>query len=96
MDYTNDFQRFEYLVETQAAAVGGRIPLYPGLGVTAGSSSLGSDDTIAQILIARRLGVPGFILFNYSQSWLRRCCSICRADHFGHRVGLSERSLVGI
>jgi len=68
MDYTNDFQRFEYLVTTQAAYVGGRIPLYPGLGVTAGSSSLGSDDTIAQILIARRLGVPGFIVFNYSQS----------------------------
>jgi uncharacterized lipoprotein YddW (UPF0748 family) len=68
MDYTNDFQQFEYMVTTQTAYVGGRIPLYPGLGVTAGSSSLGSDDTIAQILIARRLGTPGFIIFNYSQS----------------------------
>lgn len=66
MDYTSDFERFRSLVSTQLERVAGRIPLYPGIGATAGASALSSDGVIAQILIARRQGATGFVVFNYS------------------------------
>jgi len=68
MDYTEDFERFHRLVSAQSALVAGRIPLYPGIGATATASHLGSDAVIAQILTARNLGTPGFIIFNYNPS----------------------------
>jgi len=66
MDYTSSDIRFENLVSNQLKLVEGRIPIYPGIGVTASSSSLTSDHTVAQISIARRLGAAGFTIFNYS------------------------------
>jgi len=66
MDYTSDCERFRSLVSTQLERVAGRIPLYPGIGATAGASALSSDGVIAQILIARQQGATGFVVFNYS------------------------------
>jgi uncharacterized lipoprotein YddW (UPF0748 family) len=66
MDYTNSNSTFQLLVEMQMNYVAGKVPLYPGIGVGSGSSSLTPDQTIVQILITRRLGTKGFVLFNYS------------------------------
>ncbi len=66
MDYTESDSVFRGRVTSQIAIVNGRIPIYPGVGVTASSSALTPDRTIAQLRIVRELGLDGFILFNYS------------------------------
>jgi len=68
MDYTSDFERFRKLVSAQMEMVGGQIALYPGIGASSSSSSLGPDGIIAQILTARALGTPGFVIFQYDRS----------------------------
>lgn len=66
MDYTNSNSTFQSLVETQMNYVAGQVPLYPGVGVGSGSSSLTPDQTMVQLLITRRLNTKGFVLFSYS------------------------------
>jgi len=66
MDYTNSNSTFQSLVETQMNYVAGKVPLYPGVGVGSGQSSLTPDQVIVQLLIARRLNAKGFVLFSYS------------------------------
>jgi hypothetical protein len=60
MDYTQDDQVFVNLVSNQLKLVDGRIPVYPGIG----QWRLSDDRTVGQIFHARRLGAPGFTLFN--------------------------------
>lgn len=64
MDYTEDDGRFERLVKTQAELIGGRIPMYPGIGAY---RLEGPDRVVGQIAIARRLGVAGFTVFDLNQ-----------------------------
>ncbi|MGQ9762182.1 MAG: glycoside hydrolase family 10 protein [Thermogutta sp.] len=64
MDYTEDDTRFQRLVKTQAELVDGRIPMYPGIGAYRLS---GPDRVVGQIAIARRLGVPGFTIFDMNE-----------------------------
>ena len=64
MDYTASDRHFENLV-TQQTQWAGRVPCYPGIGVSASSSEFGVDRTIAQIQIARRHRTGGFVIFNY-------------------------------
>jgi uncharacterized lipoprotein YddW (UPF0748 family) len=64
MDYTPSDARFERLVQNQLELVGGRIPVYPGIGATASRSVLSADRVVNQVNIARRLGAPGFTIFN--------------------------------
>jgi uncharacterized lipoprotein YddW (UPF0748 family) len=71
MDYTNSDPGFCGLVENQLDLVGGRIPIYPGIGCTASNSSLSADRVAGQILHARRLGAAGFTIFNLSESTAR-------------------------
>jgi uncharacterized lipoprotein YddW (UPF0748 family) len=71
MDYTNSDPGFCGLVENQLDLVGGRIPIYPGIGCTASSSSLSADRVAGQIFHARRLGTAGFTIFNLSESTAR-------------------------
>jgi len=71
MDYTESDIGFRGLVESQLALVGGRIPMYPGIGATASSSSLSADRVAGQILAARQLGAAGFTIFNLSESTAR-------------------------
>ena len=71
MDYTNSDPGFCGLVENQLELVGGRIPVYPGIGATASSSSLPADRVAGQIMHARRLGAAGFTIFNLSESTAR-------------------------
>lgn len=64
MDYTASNRKFESLVTAQKEWAG-RVPCYPGIGVSASSSQFGPARVIDQIGIARRLGTGGFIIFNY-------------------------------
>ena len=66
MDYTNSSSTFQSRLESQLELVNGAVPVYPGVGVTASSSSLSPDQAIAQLRIARDHGTKGFVLFNYS------------------------------
>lgn len=63
MDYTDSDAEFRARVQVQRDAVGGRIPLYPGVGASAPGLSLGQ--VIDQIRIAREEGADGFIIFEY-------------------------------
>jgi uncharacterized lipoprotein YddW (UPF0748 family) len=64
MDYTESALAFSGLVENQLKLVGGRIPVYPGIGATASRSALTVDQVVNQILAARSLGAGGFTIFN--------------------------------
>jgi uncharacterized lipoprotein YddW (UPF0748 family) len=66
MDYIPDTERFHRTVERQVDWVGGRVPLYAGIGAFRLPHA---DDLIAQIDATRRAGADGFILFEYS-TWL--------------------------
>ena len=65
MNYTPLLNNFTILVTNQMTFVGGRKPLYPGIGVRSSSSELPPDQVIAQIRVTRDLDTGGFVLFNY-------------------------------
>lgn len=65
MDYTDDDAQFGQWVEKQVELVGGRIPVYPGVGVTLDRWTLSADRVAGQIGIARSLGAQGFTLFDF-------------------------------
>jgi uncharacterized lipoprotein YddW (UPF0748 family) len=67
MDYTDSDLRFSGLVEHQMQLIGGRIPLYPGIGASASRSSLSADRVAGQVYHARRLGAAGFTIFNFDR-----------------------------
>ncbi|MDY0169938.1 MAG: family 10 glycosylhydrolase [Thermoguttaceae bacterium] len=64
MDYTDSDERFCGLVENQLKLVAGRMPVYPGIGASA--PGLPPDRVVGQIHHARRLGAPGFTVFEFS------------------------------
>ena len=64
MDYTPSKVRFEDMVSQQVKWAG-KVPCYPGLGVSASSSHFGADRAIEEIEIARRYQTGGFVIFNY-------------------------------
>jgi uncharacterized lipoprotein YddW (UPF0748 family) len=66
MDYSDSDLHFASLVENQMRLIGGRIPLYPGIGATATHVALSADRVVGQIEIARHLGAKGFTIFNFS------------------------------
>lgn len=66
MDYTDNNAGFRRTVARQIAQVGGRVPLYPGIGASAPGQP--SDMTIAQVEIARELGADGFTIFQLDAS----------------------------
>ncbi len=68
MDYTNSAEKFAELVRNQAKLVGGRIPLYPGIGAAASHSKLSVEGVLEQIRLARSLGAEGFVIFNYNST----------------------------
>ena len=63
MDYSASDAEFRTRVQVQRDAVGGQIPLYPGVGASAPGLPLGQ--VIDQIGIARAEGADGFIIFEY-------------------------------
>jgi uncharacterized lipoprotein YddW (UPF0748 family) len=83
MDYTESDAAFEGLVADQLERVGGRIPVYPGIGATATNCNMTADRVVSQIEIARRLGAEGFTIFNLSEGTLQE---------IGQGVGLGATS----
>ncbi len=78
MNYSEDAYKFSALTAKQLALpdAGGRI--YPGIGVTAAESQLRADQVVEQIAIARRLGAPGFALYDMSQTLRRETLPMLR------------------
>ena len=68
MDYPPSDTFFTSLIENQKKLVGGRIPIYPGIGATASNSTLSADRVVGQIHHARRLGTSGFTIFNFHRT----------------------------
>lgn len=66
MNYTVDATHFANLVNSQLGLPNARGRIYPGLGVTADESQLRPDQVIEQVSALRRLGAPGFMLFDMS------------------------------
>ena len=64
MDYTESDRQFDGWITLQKDWAG-RVPVYPGIGVSSSGSRLGADRTIGQINITRRHDTKGFIIFNY-------------------------------
>ena len=67
MDYTENLNHFEGLIEQQQKYIADRIPLYPGIGATATGIAMTPDRVAAQIEIVRKRNAPGFIIFNLSE-----------------------------
>jgi uncharacterized lipoprotein YddW (UPF0748 family) len=63
MDYTADNSLFERLVSEQVGIVGGKIPVYPGIGASA--PGLPPEQVVFQAQRALELGADGFVIFNY-------------------------------
>ncbi len=64
MNYTPDNNHLRSWIENQKELVGGKIPLYAGLG----SYMLNRPKQLnQQIEICRELGLPGYVLFNYDE-----------------------------
>jgi len=68
MDYTADDRYFQMLLKNQLRLVGGKIPVYPGIGASAARPPLSADQVTRQIHIARRLGAAGFTLFELNRT----------------------------
>jgi uncharacterized lipoprotein YddW (UPF0748 family) len=66
MDYTADDTELASLVCRQMKLIGGRAPLYVGIGATATGIHLTPDQVLSQIITARSLGASGFSIFNFS------------------------------
>jgi uncharacterized lipoprotein YddW (UPF0748 family) len=64
MNYTEDLDQFTTWTRNQLDLLGDDYRLYPGIGVTSAQSRLNPIQALDQILAARRLGAPGFILFD--------------------------------
>lgn len=68
MNYTEDPFRFSALLQKQLDLPGANGRIFPGIGVTSADSQLRPDEVIEQIAILRRLGAPGFMLYDLSQT----------------------------
>jgi uncharacterized lipoprotein YddW (UPF0748 family) len=64
MDYTESDRQFDTWIALQKDWAG-KVPVYPGIGVSSSGSRLGADRTIGQIAVTRRHDTKGFIIFNY-------------------------------
>ncbi len=65
MDYTPSNASFENMVRKQVGWAG-RVPCYPGIGLSATTPRLGVDRVIDQITLTRRHKTGGFVIFNYA------------------------------
>jgi hypothetical protein len=64
MDYTSSNRNFENMVAQQVQWAG-RVPCYPGIGLSASSSRFGIDRLVEQIHLTRQYRTGGFTIFNY-------------------------------
>lgn len=67
MDYTDSSSHFRRMVEQQLAWAG-KVPCYPGIGLSVWSDPSDICKLIEQINVTRKLGTGGFTIFNYSSN----------------------------
>ena len=67
MDYTASNAAFGRMVEKQIKWAG-KVPVYPGIGLSTWREATDAIRTMNQIKVARSLNAPGFIIFNYGFS----------------------------
>ncbi len=65
MDYTDSSSHFQRMVEQQLAWAG-KVPCFPGIGLSVWSDPSDICKLIEQINVTRKLGTGGFTIFNYS------------------------------
>ena len=76
MDYTPDSRAFGRMVAGQLEWTG-KVPCYPGIGVSCWPDPTDVCKLIEQITITRRLGTKGFTIFNYSPTEARHVVGLC-------------------
>jgi uncharacterized lipoprotein YddW (UPF0748 family) len=70
MSYTPSLSRFEMYTRRQIGWVKGRVPLCQGIGVNADGMTFGGPQNLLdQITLCRALGLEGWIVFNYDESF---------------------------
>jgi uncharacterized lipoprotein YddW (UPF0748 family) len=70
MDYTTSAGQYGQWMSLQSAAIGNGKAFCPGVGATL-ESNLAPDQVVRQILLGRKAGSTGFILFNLNASLLK-------------------------
>ncbi|MCY3021986.1 MAG: family 10 glycosylhydrolase [Planctomycetota bacterium] len=76
MDYTPENAQFENWVKGQLGWVG-KVPCYPGIGLSCWTQTNDICKLIDQIQITRRLKTGGFTIFNYDVSSARDIVPLC-------------------
>jgi uncharacterized lipoprotein YddW (UPF0748 family) len=76
MDYTPSPAAFEGLVERQIGWAG-KVPVYPGIGLSVWTPACDVVKLIDMVTIARRLGAKGFTVFEYSAATAREVVPLC-------------------
>ncbi len=79
MNYTEDLHQMKGRLRAELDAVGGKIPVYPGLFATYGEGKDQAPDmAVAQIVAARELGAQGFVLFELEDHIAKRLLPVLR------------------
>ena len=76
MDYTPHNMGFENLVASQIEWAG-KVPCYPGIGLSTWPDKTDVARLIDQITIARRLGAKGFTVFEFNPATAREVVPLC-------------------
>jgi len=67
MNYTADLRRFDSLVQYQLQGLGGQVSLAAGIGAFSDACQFERPQDLAnQILVTRKRGAAGFVIFNYN------------------------------
>nr|CAX69050.1 hypothetical protein, conserved in bacteria [uncultured bacterium] len=76
MDYTPHEAQFENMVSQQLAWAG-KVPVYPGIGLSVWDSRTDAAKLFESIKITRRLKTGGFTVFNYDSGAAREVVPLC-------------------
>lgn len=76
MDYTPHSAQFDNLVRRQIQWAG-KVPCYPGIGLSCWGNAGDVFTLFDQIAIARKAGAPGFTIFNYSNIEASEAVPLC-------------------
>ena len=76
MDYTPDSWAFQRMVRDQLEWAG-KVPCYPGIGVSVWPDPTDIVKLIEQITVTRRLGTGGFTIFNYAGTEAAHVVPLC-------------------
>jgi len=69
MDYTSSAERLREQARSQKGWAG-KVPCYPGIGLSASTPQMRIDGLIEQVKVTRELGTKGFMIFQYDRSKL--------------------------